>query len=213
MRTLFSTRRSLIIVTTTTAVLLALAVIGVVGLLRGNEPSPAPTATPTQWAPPGDPDVRPSGDGVVFARRAASVLFDWDTTSHSGPSGIIDALLAVGDPSGQDMPGLFADAARYLPTDEQWQQLAEYQTTQRLEIASAGVPAAWADIQSDTDNPLPEGTVAITIEGTRIREGKWFDQATRKEFPVAFTVFLSCPPATESICRLLRLSVLGEPLR
>ncbi|MBX3099503.1 MAG: hypothetical protein KF761_07970 [Salinibacterium sp.] len=227
MRTLFSTRRTLVIVLAVTAVLLALMAIGVIGLLLGGGHTPAPTSpatrAPAARTPPGTASVRPSMDAVLFGRRVAAVLFDWDTTTPGGTAAILDALVAVGDPSGEDVPGLYADAAGYLPTAAQWEQLAEYATTQRLVIDTATIPESWSGIVGDPANPLPAGTTAVTVEGTRVRAGEWFGQTTRKQFPVAFTMFLSCPPATdrpstpnsstEDSCRLLRLSILGEPLR
>lgn len=217
MRTLFSTRRTLVIVLAVTAVLLAVIAIGIIGLLRGGNHTPAPTSptthSPTAAAPPGAAIVRPSTDAIVFCRRVAGALFDWDTTAPGGPAAILDALVAVGDPSGVDVPGLYSDAAGYLPTAPQWEQLAEYATTQRLVIDSAAIPESWSAIVGDPANDLPAGTTAVTVEGTRVREGEWFGQTTRKQSPVTFTMFLSCPPATEDSCRLLRLSTLGEPLR
>ena len=59
---------------------------------------------------------------------------------------------------------------------------------------------------------LADGLVAYTVEGTRHRTGVWFDEPVTSEHPVAFTMFLSCPPATDR-CVLLRLSQLDNPLR
>ncbi|MBN9373959.1 MAG: hypothetical protein J0I40_00920, partial [Cellulomonas sp.] len=58
---------------------------------------------------------------------------------------------------------------------------------------------------------LRDGLIAYTIAGTRHRAGVWFDRPVTSEHPVAFTVFLSCPPASEH-CALLRLSQLNNPL-
>lgn len=54
--------------------------------------------------------------------------------------------------------------------------------------------------------------MAYTVEGTRHRTGVWFDEQVASEHPVAFTMFLSCPPATDR-CVLLRVSQQDNPLR
>ena len=59
---------------------------------------------------------------------------------------------------------------------------------------------------------IADGLIAYTVEGTRHREGVWFDEQVTSEHPVSFTMFLSCPPATDR-CVLLRLSQLDNPLR
>lgn len=150
---------------------------------------------------------------MAFARSVVAVLFDSDTIAATGPDQILDALVEVGDPSGQDVPGLVADVRRYLPTVDQWAQLRQYATRQHLEITDARVPDSWAAILADPGNGLVDGTLAVTIDGTRVRDGSWFGQATASRSPVAFTVFALCPPATDDSCRLLRLSGLDTPLR
>lgn len=232
MRTLFTTRRTLVIVLAVTALLLTVATIGVIGLLHGGGTPPSATGAATQSpgavALPNAETVRPTTDAIVFSWRVATTLFDWDTTARGGPDAILDALMAVADPSDEDVPDLRADAAAYLPTAAEWAQLANYETTQRLVVDSAMTPDSWAGIMTDPANPLPAGTTAVTVQGTRVRVGDWFGQTARKQFPVAFTMFLFCPLAanqpntpdpgtakssTEDSCLLLRLSILGEPLR
>lgn len=213
-------RRRLLAATTVMLVAAILVAVGVGGLVRGHqhEPTltPSPTIAPTA-AGGTDRDrvvrVDPSEDGARFARSVAAVLFDWDTTTTTRPAQIIDALVAVGDPSGQDVPGLAADAAGYLPTADQWTQLGEYATRQHLEVTDAAVPDSWAPILADPGHGLVDGTIAVTIDGVRVREGAWFGQTTTSRSTVAFTVFALCPPATDDECRLLRLSGLDTPLR
>ena len=64
---------------------------------------------------------------------------------------------------------------------------------------------------------LPRGATAYTITGTRHRAGIWGTEPVEATRPVSFTVFIACaPPAPEfstSLCRLLRLSELDNPLR
>lgn len=153
-----------------------------------------------------------SRDGVQFARAVAATLFDWDTAT-GGPNMIVGALTAVGDP-GEDLPGLAADLRSWLPTTGQWSQLRAFGTRQRLDVTAARVPDSWAAIPADPTNGLVAGTIAVTIDGVRVREGSWFGQATTSRSPVALTVFAVCPPATkDGACRLLRLSAPDTPLR
>ncbi len=214
------TRRRLLAVTAL-AVLVALVVVGVLGLVRGRAPAPGRAASSGTAGPSdgsAEATVSPaaalsSGDGVSFARAVAATLFDWDTATTAGPTTIVQALTAVGDP-GEDLPGLAADLRGWLPTTEQWTQLRTYGTRQRLDVTTARVPDSWAAILAYPANHLVAGTVAVTIDGVRVREGSWFAQTTTSRSPVALTVFALCPPATnDGACRLLRLSGPDTPLR
>ena len=103
--------------------------------------------------------------------------------------------------------------ATYLPNRDAWIELRQYATSQHLTIDTAYVPDAWADaIEQAQSGQLAPGTVAVTIEGTRHREGVWNGQPVTSQHEVAFTVFVVCAP-TYSTCRLLRLSQLDNPLR
>ncbi|MFB7251221.1 hypothetical protein [Microbacterium sp. NPDC056234] len=211
-------RRVLIALGIAGTALLLLVGVGVYGLVVGPpdtttlitaNASPAPaTVTPSATTAP----IPETGSAREFARAVAATLFDWDTMSRTGRDEIIDQLLAVADPSGYETNGLYSDLQGYLPTNEQWQQLREYETRQGLDINTLTVPDEWDDIVADPANELAEGTMAITVDGTRVREGSWHGQDSTKTTTVAFTMFLACPPATES-CALLRLSMLGNPLR
>ncbi|HCX83704.1 MAG TPA: hypothetical protein DHV14_00900 [Micrococcales bacterium] len=212
-------RSRLLAVTALVVAVAALAVVGVTGLVRGHagvpsEPASSASVDPTRTAPGhADPTSLAADDGVPFARAVASALFDWDTTTATGPDQILDALVEVGDPSGQDIPGLAADVRRYLPTADQWAQLRQYATRQHLEVTDARVPDSWTAILAESDNGLADGTLAVTIDGTRVRDGSWYGEVTTSRTAVAFTVFALCPPATDDGCRLLRLSGLDTPLR
>lgn len=59
-------------------------------------------------------------------------------------------------------------------------------------------------------NEIADGTVAVTITGTRTRTGGWNDEPATKTYPVEFTMFVSCP--AEGTCSVLRLSRLGAAL-
>lgn len=212
--------RLLILTSIVGLLLLAFVGVGIYGLIAGP-PETRPEATPSAPA-----DQRPSTpraplmlaelpdteDPEAFARAVVSALFDWDTTRLSGPEIIVEHLMTVADPSGYEAPGLYGDLGRYLPTAEQWRQLREYDTRQRFIDVKVSVPIGWEAIAGDPANELAEGTIAITVDATRVREGGWHGETTRDESPVEFTMFLACPPATEH-CALLRLSALGSTLR
>lgn len=194
--------------------------IGVYGLIAGP---PAPATSDVQSTPtderPGMPSPRvtlgelpETSDPEEFARAVVVALFDWDTAGITGPEVIIEHLMTVADPTGYESPGLYQDLGRYLPTEEQWRRLREYDTRQQLLNVTLTVPEAWESIVSDPANELTEGTVAVTVDATRVREGGWHGETTRDESPLEFTMFLACPPATEQ-CALLRLSALGSSLR
>lgn len=52
------------------------------------------------------------------------------------------AILAVGDPSGDEQAGLASDVAAYLPNRDAWIELRQYATSQHLTIDAAYVPDA-----------------------------------------------------------------------
>ncbi len=180
-------------------------------------PSPSSTtpatASPSASGASSVPPVARSADPEQFARNVATTLFAWDTTTGLLPLDYTSAILAVGDPSGDEQAGLASDVAAYLPNRDAWIELRQYATSQHLTISRAFVPDAWADaVEQAQPGHLAPGTVAVTIEGTRHREGVWNGQPVTSEHPVAFTVFVVCAP-TYSTCHLLRLSQLDNQLR
>lgn len=208
-------------------VLLLLIGVGVCGLITGPKrpgdpnPDPAPTVTvPGEPEPgrPGPPRVVPSNDPDEFARNVAEALFAWDTGSGLMPLDYSAAILEVGDPSGHEQAGLAADVAGYLPNREAWIELRKYATTQHLTIDNSFVTEAWGQaVEQAQPGQLPAGATAITIEGTRHREGVWNGEPVTSEHAVSFTVFLACPPPAPQfrtgLCHVLRLSQLDNPLR
>ncbi|HWV50624.1 MAG TPA: hypothetical protein VN035_14315 [Microbacterium sp.] len=207
------------------ALLLILSGVGVYGLLTGPgtaEPpaesgpvvtaSSSPRATPMPGATPSLPTLAASTDPETFARRVATVLFTWDTASGLGPLGYTSVLLEVADPAGEEQAGLASDIATYLPSRDAWSQLREYATAQTLTIDDAYVPAAWDDALAHGRGRLADGTIAVTVEGTRHRTGVWYDKPVAADRAVAFTVFAVCEPSYGT-CHLLRLSELDNPLR
>lgn len=221
-------RGRLIAVIAAALVLLLLIGVGVYGLITGprqtsdpTTPDPAPTVTtPGESEPsrPGPPRVVPSHDPDEFARNVATALFAWDTGSGLMPLDYSAAILEVGDPSGHEQAGLAADIAGYLPTRQAWVELRKYATTQHLVIDNSFVPEAWDEaVEQAQPGQLPPGATAVTIEGTRHREGVWNGEQVTSEHPVSFTVFLACPPPAPQFrsgpCHVLRLSQLDNPLR
>lgn len=213
-------RRLTILLAIVGVLLLTAAAIGVYGLITGPQKTPDDPASPTATTAPSDRPgevvlplpIRDSDDPVLFARSVARALFTWDTTTVSWPDVISDAVLEIADPTGYETPGLYNDLSSYLPSREQWGQLRDYDTSQRLEITSAQIPAEWEEVAEMSAEELPDGAVAVTVDGTRIRAGVWDGEAVEKPSEVSFTLFLACPEDEDS-CHLLRLSALGSALR
>ncbi|MEJ1092930.1 hypothetical protein [Microbacterium istanbulense] len=222
-----SHRRRLVALIAAGIVLLLLAGVGIYGLLTGprttststDDPKSGPTTTAPPTAPPSTPRaprvpaVPRSADPETFAQGVASTLYAWDTASGLWPLDYTSAILAVGDPSGDEQAGLASDVAAYLPHRDAWIELRQYATSQHLTIDTAYVPDAWAHaIEQAQPGQLAPGTIAVTIEGTRHREGVWNEQPVTSQHDVTFTVFVICAP-TYPTCHLLRLSQLDNPLR
>ncbi|WP_435061060.1 hypothetical protein [Amycolatopsis thermoflava] len=207
-------------------VLLLLIGVGVYGLIAGpHRPDPHPAGpapmvtTPdgTGTTMPAAPGVVPSSDPDQFARNVAEALFGWDTGSGLMPLDYTAAILKAGDPSGTEQAGLASDIATYLPTREAWIELRKYDTSQHLTIDRSYVPKAWGQaVQEAQPGQLPKGATAVTIEGTRHREGVWNGEPVTSENSVSFTIFLACPPPapefSTGLCHVLRLSQLDNPL-
>ncbi|AYY12994.1 hypothetical protein EF847_10060 [Actinobacteria bacterium YIM 96077] len=219
-------RRRLVTIIVTAIVAAAVVGIGVYGLITGppgERPSPtspaavtAPTeetSTPTPTAPSWQnlPPLPTTTDPIKYARAIADALFTWDTMSGLSPAEYANVVLIDADPSGVETPGLLADLDHYLPSDSTWQQLREYQTRQTFTIHDAFVPDSWEQIARDAAGKIRDGTVAITIEGTRHRHGIWHHRAEHSVHDVSFTVFLACQPAFPR-CHALRLSEVNNPL-
>lgn len=221
-------RRLLIAAIAGGLVLVLLVGIGVYGLLRGptgparpgdrTQDNPASTAPPSALPSAAPRPIPPTTDAEEFARTVAEALFAWDTATGYGPADYAQPLVDVGDPTGEETPGLASDIRSYLPTPEAWAQLRTYQTRQWLTIEEAFVPDAWeVAVAQAAPGQLPPGAIAYTIEGTRHRDGTWGTEPVEASRPVSFTVFLACPPPAPQfgtgLCHLLRLSQLDNPLR
>lgn len=221
------TRRRLVALIAAGIVLLLVAAVGVYGLLTGPRTSTntsrdpelrpitttTPTAPPTTSRPPQVLGVPRSADPATFAEGVAGTLFAWDTASGLWPLDYTSAILAVGDPSGDEQAGLASDVASYLPSRDAWIELRQYATRQHLTIDSAYIPDAWAGaVEQAQPGQLAQGTTAVTIEGTRYRAGVWNGAPVTSQHQVAFTVFVVCGLSYRT-CHLLRLSQLDNPLR
>ncbi|GAB7003963.1 hypothetical protein JCM18899A_14350 [Nocardioides sp. AN3] len=174
-----------------------------------STPSSTPALTPQAFE---DRALPHTTDPVVYARAVGASLFDWETSTGLLPADYSAAVLADADPSGEETAGLITDVTTYLPTLEQWLNLAAMDVTQSLDITHAAVPASWSTALARAHGNLRPGTTAITITGTRRRTGTWHGALAHTSSPVAFTVFLACPPAFDR-CHLLRLSQVDHPLR
>ena len=212
-------RQALLILIAVTA--FAATAIGIYGLLTG------PRHTPTQHTADPAPGIseeatprpveRPTEladrttDPVAYARWVATTLFSWDTTTGYPPTDYTAPLLADGDPTGEETPGLIADVATYVPTVDQWLNLATMNVAQTITITTATIPADWPTVAATAHGQLRPGTTAVTITGTRRRTGVWDGDPQATSTPVAFTVFVACRPTFDR-CHLLRLSELNQPL-
>lgn len=216
-------KRLFITLIVTGLIILALAAVGIYGLITGPQKQPdqsAPPSTPPPVTAPVEenPEPRPlaslprTNNPEDYVRAVAVALFDWDTFTLLTPADHRAVLIDDADPSGLETPGLIADLDGYFPSTVTWRDLAEYRTTQRLEIDSVIVPEQWAEAVAASGGQIADGTHAYTIDGTRHREGIWYDKPVTSAHPVAFTVFVTCQPAFDR-CHLLRLSLLDTPLR
>jgi len=204
--------------------LLATTAFGLYGLVRGaaNPGHSHARSAPVRVMPrPSTPKATPAlidramphtADPITYARAVALTLFTWDTTTGLLPSDYSSTVLADADPSGEETAGLIGDVATYLPTVDQWATLAPLRVSQALTITSASVPALWSTALEQANGNIRPGTTAITITGTRHRAGTWENKPATASYPVAFTVFIACPPAFDR-CHLLRLSRLDTPLK
>lgn len=154
-------------------------------------------------------DLPVTADLVRYATVVAEALFAWDTRDGLPPATYLAALHEATATEGPESNGLYHDLANYLPDEDAWATLAGMQARQWLEVGSAAIPAGWAEAAQHPS--VSRQTVAITIDGTRHREGVWDGQPTRTASPVAFTLFLSCPSGGS--CSLLRLTLPDVPLR
>lgn len=213
-------RRRLIVAGIATALLLIAFVTYAVLVHRTHaRPGATPTVavpahnsgTPVANVPTELPKLHPTSDPEAFAREVAEALFEWDTATMITRADHIEQLVRVGDPTGESTAGLLSDVGGYLPTDEAWRDLAQYETKQWLTIGSVSTPAKWAEAEAQAGDALLPGTTALTIHGVRHRAGLWDGDPVASQYDVAFTVFIVCGPSYPE-CHLLRLSVLDKPL-
>ena len=167
-----------------------------------SKPSPVPTKLAA---------LQPTDDPEQFAREVAQAIFAWDTATLINRDDHIEQLVKVGDPTGESTAGLLSDLEGYLPTDDAWLDLAQYETKQWLTIDSIATPSKWSEAEAQAGTALLPGTSAYTIHGVRHRSGIWEGAPVATEHDVAFTVFIVCGPSYPE-CHLLRLSILDKPL-
>ncbi|MFI8631265.1 hypothetical protein ACIGEP_01540 [Microbacterium sp. NPDC077663] len=216
-------RRLIITLTATALVVLTLAGVGIYGLVARPDQTPPPTSTSSA---PGPPTPSPSGQPTIaalpglpetddpeeYAEAVAHALFGWDTFTLYTPADHRSVIIDDADPSGAETPGLVVDLDGYFPSQETWRDLADYRTRQSITIDQVFVPEQWDEAVAAASGQIADGTIAFTIEGTRHREGFWYDDPVESTHEVAFTVFVACEPVFDR-CHLLRLSQLDNPLR
>lgn len=216
-------KRLLIILTITGFVVTCLAAVGIYGLVTGPQQASTPPATspaaPTEPTVAADdqlgarlPSLPKTNDPEAYARAVTVALFEWDTFTLLTPADHRGVLIADADPTGTEAPGLISDLDDYFPSASTWRDLAEYRTSQQIQIEQVFVPDLWTEAVVASGGQIVEGTHALTVEGIRHREGVWYDEPVTSAHPVAFTIFISCEPVFDR-CHLLRLSELDNPLR
>ena len=216
-------RRRLIVLAIVTSLLLISAIT--YALLTHDEQQTTPPGAPaagtavepeTGPSPTLDdgtlPELLPVADPEEFAELVAHAIFDWDTTSLAPRTAYLQRIATVADPTGKSSPGLISDVDAYLPPEKIWVDLREYETRQWIEVETVEIPAEWDTALDQAGNALAPGTTAYTITGVRHRDGVWDGEPVASQHDVAFTVFMTCAPTYEQ-CRLLRLSLLDEPLK
>lgn len=179
-----------------------------------NSPAAGPAQggpTPVASVPTELPKLHRTSDPEAFARDVAEALFEWDTATMITRADHIEQLVKVGDLTGGSTAGLLSDVGGYLPTDEAWRDLAQYETRQWLTIDTVSTPSKWAEAEAQAGDALLPGTTALTVHGVRHRAGVWDGDRVSSQYDVAFTVFIVCGPSYPE-CHLLRLSVLDTPL-
>lgn len=178
--------------------------------VTGSTDRPAASA-PAHAATTGAAVVR-TGDAEEFARAVATKIFTWDTRVDTGPAALVEPFLPMADPTGESTPGLIADLTNYLPSQEAWSDLRNYETRQWLTVNSVVVPAQWSTaLEQAGPGAMAPGTIAQTVHGVRHRSGVWEGELVTSEHEVAFTIFVVCGPSYPQ-CHLLRLSRLDDPL-
>lgn len=160
----------------------------------------------------GLPSIRATNDAIPYARDLSEALFNWDTTSGLYPRDYAAVVLAEAAPDDDEANELAADLAGYLPADDVWRQLRQYQTKQRIEVYGARISSGWSSVVEESHGQVPNGTTAVTIRAFRYRDSVHNDEQDTVREKVTFTVFLACPPRVEEWCRLLRFSELNDPL-
>jgi len=88
----------------------------------------SPSAVEAKPTPTQLPALRPTNDPETFAREVATALFAWDTATMIGRADHIEQPINVADPTGESTAGLLADIDNYLPTQDAWVDLAQYET-------------------------------------------------------------------------------------
>lgn len=216
-------RRRRLIVLATVAILLLVSTV-TYAILTRDKTHPFSPSTPPAVAgpehttglsePPDDgtlPELQPVTVPKQFAEVVAHAIFDWDTSALAPRTAYLERIATVADPTGESSPGLISDVDGYLPPEKIWVDLREYETRQWIDIETVTVPSRWGTALDQAGSALPPGTIAYTITGVRHRDGVWDGEPVASQHDVAFTVFMTCAPTYEQ-CRLLRLSLLDEPL-
>ncbi len=153
--------------------------------------------------------VLETSNPAEFATGVARALLTWDTR-YAGDSSEWEQVV-VDAADADEAVAVASDVRAYLPAPSMWKRLAAYGTRQRFELQSLRVPSTWSTaLEQATPGQVPSGAAAVTVVGTRHREGLWKAEHVRTTRTIAFTVFAICPQRHP--CSLLRLSLPDRPL-
>lgn len=205
-------RRLLIYASIGGVVLLALICVGIYGLLRG--PAKQPDSVPQVSAASNDERLAPyevwsTRDPERFTEAIAEGLFNWDSALGNPLAAYQQPLIDAA--SEEEAVAFASDVRSYYPSESEWRELRRMNVRQWLAIDQITVPESWSTaVRQTRPDQLPDGAAALTVTGVRHRAGVWGAEPATFEEQVSFTVFVACP-GTEN-CRVLRLSILDQPL-
>ena len=154
----------------------------------GNSSSPRTAKDPAGHRVPVTVAERVAVHPLPFARKSVKAMFSYDSRAprDSWRSELLATLATTdGSPGSQDID-------RMIPDEAQWVQMAAIDQRSSAMIADAYVPSLWT--QTRREHPeLPPGAKGITVIGSQLVT--WEGGTSR--VPLAVTVLLLCPPATE----------------
>lgn len=192
MRTTLSRRALALVVTFAT-----LTAISVAWVSAGSgDERHRPSGSERPGSEPSAPNSAVAQTPLDFASDAVLALHGYDTRTPRAPwrRGLLSALGTT-----EASLGAF-DVDRLIPDAAQWVQMAALGQRASATVDSVYVPALWEQTAREHSD-LPDGAIGVTVTGSQLVS--WAGGTSR--VPVAVTVLLLCPPATER-CALSRIT-------